>query len=202
MKIKICGLSRIADIDAVNHALPDYIGFVFTQSKRQVDIKIAAALKEKLDARIKTVGVFVNEEADKIAEICKKGIIDVVQLHGNETDEYINSIKNLCACKIIKSVGIIDSLPNLPNTADYLLFDSVSKQGGGAGKAFCWEALQNYSGIPWFLAGGLDNGNIIRALNMLKPYGVDVSSGVETNGIKDAEKIYEFVRIARGFNNG
>ena len=196
-KIKICGLRRIEDIDAVNHALPDYIGFVFASSKRRVGIKTAAMLKEKLDPRIKAVGVFVNETISVISEIVQNGIIDLIQLHGDEDDDYIKRLKEVCSCPVIKSVSIGAALPVLPKEADYLLFDRASDQRGGTGETFDWRILANYRGIPCFLAGGLASENVSEALDQLLPLCVDVSSGVETGGFKDPEKINEFVQLVR-----
>ena len=141
-KVKICGLSRKEDVEAVNRALPDYIGFVFAQSRRRVDIKIAAILKEKLDPRIKAVGVFVNEDISTISEIHKNGIIDLIQLHGDEDDSYIKRLRGGCDCNIIKAVGVGDTLPLLPIEPNYLLFDTISEKRGGAGRAFDWNLLK------------------------------------------------------------
>ena len=196
-KIKICGLRRIEDIEAVNHALPDYIGFVFAQSRRRVDIKTAAMLKEKLDIGIKAVGVFVNEDISAISEIVQSGIIDLIQLHGDEDDLYIERLKEICDCPVIKAVGVGGTLPLLPKAADYLLFDTISTQRGGVGKAFDWNILNEYHNMPYFLAGGLSTENVSEALSQLLPFCVDVSSGVETDGFKDPEKINEFVQLVR-----
>ena len=196
-RVKICGLRRIEDIEAVNHALPDYIGFVFAKSKRRVDIETAAMLKKKLDLRIKAVGVFVNEDISIISQIVQNGIIDWIQLHGDEDDVYIERLKGSCNCPVIKTVGVSDTLPVLPKAADYLLFDTLSAQRGGVGKAFNWHVLKEYHNMPYFLAGGLSIKNVSDAIQLLSPYCVDVSSGVETDGVKDSAKISEFVKIAR-----
>jgi Phosphoribosylanthranilate isomerase len=197
VKIKICGLRRAEDIEAVNAAMPDFIGFVFAKSPRQIDSKTAAELKRKLDSCISAVGVFVNQPIDFIAELYRDGIIEIAQLHGDEDDEYINRLRQVCDCKIIKSVSVGDELPVLPKTADYLLFDKASTQRGGTGEAFDWSALKNYQGISYFLAGGLTPENVSDALNRLSPSGVDVSSGVETNSFKDSDKINKFVQTVR-----
>jgi phosphoribosylanthranilate isomerase len=213
-KIKICGLSRAEDIEAVNLAQPDYIGFVFAESRRRVSVAIAAALKERLDARIKAVGVFVNEDIERVAEIYRSGVIDIAQLHGDENDAYIYKLKNRCGCPVIKSVGVSSFLPVLPNGADFLLFDTLSHSGsaaplqksvsgnstyrGGTGRAFDWNIINDYHGQPYFLAGGLSIENIAAAVRSLNPYCADVSSGVETEGLKDAEKIYEICKLVRG----
>jgi len=196
-KVKICGLFRAEDITAVNNILPDYIGFVFTQSRRIVDVETAAALKKKLDPRIKAVGVFVNEDIAVVCEIYRNGIIDLVQLHGDEDDRYIKQLKNVCDCQIIKAVCIGDMLPPLPVEPDYLLFDTLSTQRGGIGRAFDWNILKEYRGLPYFLAGGLSPDNVADAIGLLSPFCTDVSSGVETDGIKDAAKIEKFVNMTR-----
>ena len=196
-KVKICGLRRVEDIDAVNHALPDYIGFVFAPSKRRIDIETAAMLKERLDNRIKVAGVFVNEEIGIISKMVQDGIIDLIQLHGDEDDSYIKRLKAMCACPVIKSVGVGGALPVLPKAADYLLFDTLSAQRGGTGEKFDWHILANHRGAPYFLAGGLTCENVSEALSRLNPFCVDVSSGVEIDGFKDPEKIDKFVQIVR-----
>ena len=196
-EIKICGLSRAEDIEAVNRLLPDFIGFVFAESRRKVDIKTATLLKQNLDSQIEAVGVFVNESIDTITKLYQDGIIDIVQLHGDEDDEYIRRLKKTCDCPVIKAVGIGDTLPSLPAVPDYLLFDTLSSQRGGVGKTFDWNLLKEYTGIPFFLAGGLSVENAVEAIHLLAPFCVDVSSGVETNGIKDAEKMEKFVDAVR-----
>ena len=196
-KVKICGLSRAEDIYIVNRALPDYIGFVFAPSKRRVTIKTAAMLKAKLDPRIEAVGVFVNAEISGIAEIFKEGVIDLAQLHGDEDGAYINRLKELCGCMVIKAAGVGDSMPALPAGPDYYMFDTLSVRHGGTGRSFDWEILSKYSGPPYFLAGGLTAGNVSDALKRMSPYCVDVSSGVETNGVKDADKINDFIQKVR-----
>ena len=196
-RVKICGLGCEEDIIAVNRAQPDFIGFVFAPSRRRVDTTTAAALKKKLDPRIEAVGVFVNKAVEMIAEMCRNKTIDLVQLHGDEDDSYIKRLKGSCGCRVIKAVGIGEMLPALPNEPDYLIFDTLSTRRGGTGKAFDWNVLKNYSGMPYFLAGGLDASNVAGAINSFFPYCVDVSSGVETDGVKDEKKIDDFVRLVR-----
>jgi len=197
-KVKICGLSRAEDIAAVNRVMPDFIGFVFAPSRRRIDLKTAARFKEKLHPQIEVVGVFVNENIETVAQIYQKRIIDVVQLHGDETDEYIRRLKASCSCRVIKAIGVGSRLPLLSVEPDYLLFDTLSKERGGTGKAFDWNILQEYCGLPFFLAGGLTSDTVSNAISLLAPFGVDISSGVETDGIKDEKKIEEFVRLVRG----
>ena len=196
-KVKICGLSRVEDIIAVNSAKPDFIGFVFAPSRRRVELKTAAMLKERLDAQIKAVGVFVNEEIEIIADLCRNGIIDMIQLHGDEDAETVMRLKELCGCPVIKAIGVGSELPALPDVPDYLLFDTLSEQRGGTGKTFDWSVLNRDSGLPYFLAGGLTLANVTEAITLLSPYCVDVSGGVETDGLKDSEKIEEFVILVK-----
>lgn len=190
-KIKICGLFREQDIDFVNKAKPDFAGFVFAKSHRQVSIETAENLKNKLDKNILSVGVFVNEDINKIAEICNKKIIDIVQLHGDEDDNYIKELRKLCNNKIIKAIKVKsaeDILRWRNCQADFLMFDA----GTGSGQTFDWNLIENFI-KPYFLAGGINETNIDEALK-LKPYCIDVSSGVETNKVKDREKIFKIVR--------
>jgi phosphoribosylanthranilate isomerase len=200
-KIKICGLSRMEDISAANRALPDYIGFVFAPSRRQVDENTAARMKENLDSRIKAVGVFVNQEIGIIAGLYQSGVIDLVQLHGDEDADYIARLKGHCGCPVIKAIGVGVALPPLPQNTDYCLFDTLSGKRGGTGEIFDWSTLRNYSGPPYFLAGGLTIANIPDAIHLLAPFCIDVSSGAETDGKKDADKIFRIVRLVRAEQN-
>lgn len=193
IKVKICGLSRVEDILAANEAMPDFVGFVFAKSRRQVSVNTAKKLKEILNPRIKAVGVFVDEAIENIVSL--KDVIDMVQLHGGEGEEYIQKLKSITGKPIIKSVGVacrrdIEIADGL--SADYLLLDNVK---GGSGETFDWGLIDHVK-KPFFLAGGLDLENVKEALK-LKPYAVDVSSGVETNGLKDKEKILKFVRSVK-----
>jgi len=199
-KVKICGISRIEDINVINRVLPDYIGFVFAPSRRRVDVKTAAKMKENLDLRVETVGVFVNEDIEAAAEIYNSGIIELIQLHGSEDSLYIKRLRECCGARVIQAVSVIDSLPSpLPDEPDYLMFDTFSERRGGAGRAFDWRILKGrHGGLPYFLAGGLTADNVVDSIRLLDPYCVDVSSGVETDGLKDAEKIERFVYLAKG----
>ena len=191
MKIKICGLFRSEDIEYINEAKPDFVGFVFAKSHRQVSVETAEKLKKNLDKNILSVGVFVNEDMNKIAKICNKKIIDIVQLHGDENDNYIKKLRTLINNKIIKAVKVKsgeDILRWRNCQADFLMFDA----GTGSGQTFNWNLIENFI-KPYFLAGGINETNIDEALK-LKPYCIDISSGVETNKIKDKEKILKIVR--------
>lgn len=198
MKIKICGLKRNEDIEYVNEALPDYIGFVFSKSRRQVTLQQTYDLKRDLNSRIKSVGVFVNEPQDMIAELAKNGIIDLAQLHGNEDNVYISKLREKTdgKVKIIKAISIsnefsIDQINEID--ADFFLLDNGS---GGTGKAFDYSLIKNKVNDRIFLAGGINAGNIKNAVS-LNPYCIDVSSGAESDGIKDREKIIKLVRSIR-----
>jgi phosphoribosylanthranilate isomerase len=200
-RIKICGLFREQDIDFVNQAGPDYIGFVFAPSPRQVSAARAKALRAGLAEGIVPVGVFVNAEIGDIVSLWGAGVIQAVQLHGGENQAYIKALKQRCALPVIKAVRGGGPAPRLEAGdveagADYLLFDSGK---GGSGAAFDWSALAALKAeikAPWFLAGGITADNIAEALS-LGPYCVDVSSGAETGGVKDRNKIRRLVRLAR-----
>ncbi len=201
MNIKICGLKRPADILAVNAALPDFIGFVFAKSHRQVTVDEASALKEKLDTRIRAAGVFVNAEKADIVLLCRDGVIDLVQLHGDEDEAYIAELKKDIDCPVIKAVrvqspGQILAAEKLP--CDYLLLDTYRKDAyGGTGERFNYALIPPLN-KPFFLAGGLDAGNLKAAAAITpEPFCLDVSGGAETDGIKDAGKIREIVRIVK-----
>lgn len=196
-KIKLCGLSRACDIEAANRLKPEYIGFVFApKSRRYISRETAAELKSKLKPDIKAVGVFVNEDPETVAGLLTEGIIDIAQLHGSETEDYIRRLRRSTDKQIIQAFRIDtarDVIAAQESPADYILLDSGS---GGTGKAFDWELIR-HMGRPYFLAGGLGVHNAAHAVNTLKPYAVDVSSGIETDGRKDPKKMQEFVTIIR-----
>ena len=195
-KIKICGLFRSCDIDFVNEAEPDYIGFVFAKSPRQVSSSQAMNLRSQLKSGIVPVGVFVNAPPMLIQQLYRQHIIEIAQLHGMEDEAYMQKLKNLCDIPIIKAISVKkteDIYPWQNSSADYLLLDNV---GGGTGKAFDWRLIPPCK-KPFFLAGGIGISNIETALS-LSPYCVDVSSGAETDGKKDNEKILKLVQKARG----
>lgn len=196
-KIKLCGLSRLCDIEAANELKPDYIGFVFAaKSKRYVTYEKAAELKRKLTSEIQSVGVFVNEHPQVIAKLLQNGIIDIAQLHGDENEEYITQLRLLTDKPIIKAVRIEtahDIKTANQSTADYILLDS----GAGTGMVFDWDLINSSIGRPYFLAGGLDIDNVASVFQTLHPFAVDVSSGIETNGVKDKRKMAAFVAAVR-----
>lgn len=195
-KVKICGLSRPVDIEGVNIAKPDYIGFVFAKSKRQVTPQHASMLRQNLCEGIVPVGVFVNERMDHIASLVHNGVIDAIQLHGEEDEEYIGKIKLLTNAPVIKAVPVMkagDVKKWADSGADYLLLDKI---GGGTGTSFDWNLIEE-TARPFFLAGGLHFGNIDEAVAKVNPFAVDISSGVETNGCKDNVKILSVVKKIR-----
>ena len=195
-KIKMCGLSRAEDIQAANAIKPDYIGFVFAEiSKRKVSALEASKLKSKLDPEIKAVGVFLDDKLDFVASMLNLGIVDVVQLHGSEDEEYIEKVRKITNKPIIKAF-IIRSEEDVKraekSTADYILLDG----GKGEGRAIDWSLLKAIK-RPYFLAGGLNPDNVGDAVKALKPYAVDVSTGIETDGVKDREKMTAFAGAVR-----
>lgn len=195
-KIKLCGLSRPCDIGAANELKPDYIGFVFApKSKRYVTPEKAMELKQMLLPEIQSVGVFVNEKPETVVKLLQDGTIDIAQLHGAEDEEYIIQLRQLTDKPIIKAFRIetaSDIEKALQSTADYLLLDS----GAGTGTVFDWKLIQNIK-RPYFLAGGLDADNAAEAVSTLRPYALDVSSGIETSGLKDKSKMAAFVSAVR-----
>lgn len=196
-KIKICGLTRECDITAVNMLLPEYIGFVFAQkSKRYISPEKALNLRKSLDKRIIPVGVFVNDDIGSVARLVNNHTIDIVQLHGNETDDYIKVLRDKVYCKIIKAfkiTGYGDIEKANDSIADYVLLDS----GGGTGKTFDHSLISKIN-RPYFLAGGVSIDNVKKLINLYNPYAVDVSSSLETDGFKDNEKMKNFVNTVRG----
>ncbi|MCL1803269.1 MAG: phosphoribosylanthranilate isomerase [Eubacteriaceae bacterium] len=197
-KAKICGLSAESDIIAANEAMPDYIGFVFAKSTRQVSAEKARELKSGLDRRITAVGVFVNESISAIAQLVESETIDAIQLHGTEGDDYIKRLRSVCDAEIIRAYPVASNVAGINTSADYCLFDTAARGVyGGTGIAFDWGFLKSYKGPAYFLAGGLNSENVALAIKTLSPFCVDVSSGVEKNGAKDKEMILQFVEAVR-----
>ena len=200
MRIKICGLCRRQDIVYVNEALPDFAGFVFAGSKRRITPEQAAEMKKELLPEIRSVGVFVNEDPERIAGLAESGVLDYIQLHGDEDGEEIRWIKDTTGKPVIKAVRVrsredILQAEKLP--CEYLLLDAYKAgEYGGSGECFCWEMIPELE-KPFFLAGGLNAENIAEALKTCRPWAVDVSSSVETDGRKDEEKVRRFMRAVR-----
>ena len=195
-ELKICGLKRLEDIIAVNRHGADYAGFVFFEkSKRYVDPYKANELISLLRADIKPVGVFMDEPLDNVVRIARITGVELVQLHGHESEEYVEYIKRTLDRPVIKAYkaseeGALEKALN--SNADYVMIDS----GAGSGKKFDWNILKDFK-RDYFLAGGLNPESVGEAIRMLEPFAVDVSSGVETDGIKDEKKIAEFIEAVR-----
>lgn len=196
MKIKICGITREVDIDYLNELNPDMAGFIFVKGRRRyVTAEAAKKLIGCLNSEILSVGVFLNESQNVISDICHSCRIDFIQLHGNEDNDYINEIRKKTMRPVIKAFKIqneSDAETIESSDADLVLLDA----GEGGGSTFDWELAKNIR-RPYLLAGGLTCENADRAVKMLSPYGVDISSGVETDGFKDYLKIREFIKICR-----
>lgn len=196
VKIKICGLTRLEDIEIINKYNPNYIGFVFADSKRKVSHEIAKKLKDNLNSNIKSVGVFVDAPKEEILDLFNEGIIEIAQLHGTESEDYIIDLKESTnsELKIINAIEVsndTDLIKYDSTNADYLLLDS----GKGSGKTFDWHLIRKDLKKDFFLAGGLDSENISRAIEEFNPYAVDLSSSLEINGFKDEDKIKEIMEI-------
>lgn len=189
-KIKICGLKRREDIEYVNKYQPDYIGFVFAGKKRKLTYDQVVDLKKYLTSSIQVVGVFVNEDISFVEKLVKEHVIDLVQLHGQEDQKYIQALKEKVDVSIIKAIQIKneDSF-NEHYDVDYYLYDH------GTGESFDWSMLKEVD-KPVFLAGGINLLNVDDALKK-NVYALDVSSGVETDGFKDEKKIKKIVRRVR-----
>ena len=215
-KVKMCGISKVETIPAVVEAKPDYMGLVFAPSKRQVTVDQAKILVEELhrgyakkygsdtehdkNDTIKTVGVFVNETVDNLVTIANEANLDAVQLHGDEDETFIQSLKERTNVEVWKAVQIrtaADAEKWIDSSADMLLFDAYHKdERGGTGEVFDWSSLDAFE-RPFMLAGGIDSTNVARAIRTVRPYGIDISSGIETNGVKDDEKIKAFTKIVK-----
>lgn len=195
VKVKLCGLKRPCDIEWANDVRPDYVGFVFAGKKRRVTDDQAKSLRGQLCNDIPVVGVFVDENQAHITRLVRDEIIQVVQLHGQEDDEYIKTLRNEIAVPIIKAFSVAnreDVQRACQSRVDYILLDNGK---GGTGTSFDWSIIQDIA-RPFFLAGGLTPENVVEALQ-LQPYALDVSSGIETDGVKDKAKIQQFMTRIR-----
>lgn len=195
-KIKLCGMFRMQDIAVINTLKPDYAGFVFyPPSHRNISVAQAMAMREALHSSIKAVGVFVDSPARLVAKLLNDGVIDAAQLHGHEDAAYIAQLRRQTEKPIIQAIKIRtaeDGARAEASAADWVLLDN----GLGTGERFDWSLIQTVR-RPYFLAGGLDADNIAEAVRQLHPYAVDVSSGIETNKLKDADKMQRFVQAVR-----
>lgn len=196
-RIKFCGLSCFQDIEIANTLLPDYIGFVFVpQSRRYVTPEMAEKLKARLSPRIQAAGVFLNEEPEIMAELANQNIIHMIQLHGQETEQTIKTLRSLTSAPIIQAFTMqtSDDINRAEaSSADLILLDS----GAGTGTVFNWSLIRRRIKRPFFLAGGLNPENVSEAIRTLSPYGVDVSSGIEINEKKDRHKMEAFTASVR-----
>lgn len=199
-KIKICGLRRFEDIALANKYKPDYIGFVFAKSKRQVTPREAESLGGNLDKNIKKVGVFVNEPIENIIDLCRNDIIDIIQLHGDEDEDYIINLKNEVDHEIIKVIRVKSRnqiIKEAKTSAENLLLDTFDEKiYGGIGKAFDHKLVPNLNQRV-FLAGGLKKDNILKAIEIVQPFAIDISSGVERDGFKNEKMIDEIMELFR-----
>ena len=189
-------MTRLCDINAVNELRPEYVGFVFAPgSKRRVTPDQAAELNARLIDGVAPVGVFVNEPIENVCRLVDDGVIDVVQLHGSEDEAYISRLRERFHGIVIQAFKIRseeDVLKANRSSADFILLDS----GAGTGKTFDWKLIENI-GRPYFLAGGLSPENAEDAVKALHPFALDVSSGIETNGVKDKLKMTAFIMAVR-----
>lgn len=195
-KVKMCGLSRMEDIEYANEVLPEFIGFVFApKSRRYVSFEQAKKLRGELDYRIAAVGVFVDEDIENIVRLVKDEVIDMVQLHGSEDNAYIAKLREMAEVPIIQAFKIIDSYDAesaVLSDADFVLLDS----GMGTGKTFDWSLIKSIN-RPYFLAGGISPENAAQAVERFSPYAVDASSSLETDGVKDLSKMIALARAVR-----
>ncbi|AJS58043.1 phosphoribosylanthranilate isomerase [Paenibacillus sp. IHBB 10380] len=220
--VKICGLQDVEVLKYMNDLPVDYIGFVFAKSRRQVSVDTAAILVPQLskwqnEKTPESVGVFVNPTMEQLSEVMDRVSLDVIQLHGQEKPEFCRKVKQAFGVKIFKviqiqrtedtsdSSDIETALQEYIGVIDAVLLDTFDPvHGGGSGKTFAWEQITRYQdwshheGIPLWIAGGLDPDNVEELLELYHPHGVDVSSGVESNGIKDIDKIKTFVERVKG----
>lgn len=199
VKIKLCGMFRDCDIDYANEAMPDYVGFIvlFPKSHRNIDLETAMRLKKRLAPGIKSVAVSVDAPVERFAEFAQSGIADMLQLHGSENADYIAKLRKLADVPLIKAVRVTepgDILKAQALDVDFLLLDS----GTGSGKTFDHSLIDRAQiEKPFFLAGGLSPENVREAVERVKPYGVDMSSGIETDKIKDRKKMQAAVNEVR-----
>lgn len=197
-KIKICGLKRQCDIAFINEGMPDYCGFIINvpKSLRSITPQEVYALRSQLADNIIPVGVFVNAPISLVADLLNTNTISIAQLHGSETTDYLSSLRRLTNAPIIQAYSIINEQAfeyAQKSQADYILLDNGS---GGTGAMFDWSLLKQID-RPYFLAGGLTPENLVDAVTRFHPYAVDISSGIETNYVKDHDKILAAIAAVR-----
>ena len=194
-KVKICGLSTPEAVATAVETGADYIGFVFAKSKRQVSLEQAHELAKGVTGQTKIVGVFVSPSLEELEEVIGQVPLDIVQIHGTFDEAQISQI----SVPVIRAIQISDSESQVKSQADYLLFDAPI---AGSGQTFDWAQLDTIELTqPFFIAGGLNEDNVVKAIQHFTPYAVDVSSGVETDGQKDHEKIRRFIeRVKNGIS--
>ena len=195
-EVKICGIKNQSDVKIINDLKPDYIGFVFAKSKRQVTLEKAAELSKSLDGKIKKVGVFVDETSKNVAEIAKTCGLDILQFHGKEPPEYFNNFKGYEIWKsFVGDENIFENIKKYDGCADAFLVDSSIP---GSGKKFDWNNIKGLSErYKIILAGGLNPENVAEAVKTVRPQVVDVSSGVEGEEGKSREKVEKFIGEVR-----
>lgn len=214
--VKICGLQDVEVLKSMVHLPLDYIGFVFAPSRRRVTLERASELiaelqQWKTSEKPKAAGVFVNPELDELGELLSVAPLDVIQLHGQESPAFCQKVrKAFPQVQVWKALSVTDkerddannkyTLEQYVGSVDAVLLDTYDpQQSGGSGRTFAWERLSDYqkialrNGLPLFVAGGLHPNNVGELLDTYAPYGVDVSSGVESEGIKDIIKMTAFV---------
>ena len=200
-KVKICGISHEIEIGIMNELMPDYIGFTFyAHSKRFIAPEHAGQLRAKLRRGIKTVGVFKNATLDSVALSAEIAGLDMIQLHGDETGEYIAALREYVKCPIIRTFRIASSMDAdraMYTTADYVMLD-----GGESGMSFDWSMIGSSRRRNFFLKGGLTPENVIQALSITPtPYALDVSTGVECGRMKDYKKVMKFIQTVRSYKS-
>lgn len=203
VKVKICGLYRMEDVEYVNESQPDYVGFIidFPKSHRNVSIQQVSQLTEKLNRQIQSVGVFVNQEVEVLVEASQ--YLDVLQLHGDESNAYIEQLRIRLPEKEIWKAFKIRNVRDLEQVADSIADKIVLDNGYGTGEVFDWSLLEHLAHVdrPFILAGGLELQNIEEAVERFYPFALDISSGVEVNRCKDREKIRAVVTRVREFES-
>lgn len=197
MKIKICGIKNENEAKIINECMPDIAGFVFASGKRQIDINKAKILKKIINPEIETAGIFVEQNEDEILKIYNEKVIDIIQLHGDYDERTIKNLKEKTDAKIIKVIRVKEGFYKIETLADFILFDAYSKDKyGGLNKTFDWN-IKIISNVPYFVAGGINENNIVEMVKKLTPYGVDISSGVEVDGFKTKEKVFNIIKIIK-----